>query len=350
MINELGIRGAVLAAALVFLAGCGGGGDADAPAAGELDRVAPTVTYVTPSNNASNAGTNARLTVTFSEAMSESSLAAAIGVIDEASGSAVALHGISFDRTNNIATLTPAAPLAPNRSYRAEISTSARDLVGNSLADAHAWRFATAGSADTTAPTVTSHAPGVGATDVPTGTAVAMSFSEPMDVTTVGAAFTLSGNGTEVAGALAYAGQAAVFTPGAPLEPRTRYVATLRRAAADLAGNALASDVVWAFTTGAGADTTPPIVLSVSPVSGATQVPRDAALVATFNEPIYPFVYGSIDGVLVEVAIDYATHTVTMVPTAPLRASGSYTGSAQVKDLAGNLMPAPYRWSFVTAP
>lgn len=353
MVNEFRAWGAVLAT--VFLvAGCGGGGDGDGDGdesvAGALDKVAPTVTYVTPSNNASNVGTNARLTITFSETMSESSLASAIGVIDETSGSAVALQGIAFDRSNNIATLSPEAPLTPNRVYRAEVSNAAKDLAGNPLAEAYTWRFGTGGSADTTAPTVTSHAPGSGATKVPTDTAVAMSFSEPMDVASVGAAFTLSGAGTVIAGRLAYVGQAAVFTPSAPLEPRTNYVATLRRAAADLAGNAMAADVVWTFTTGAGADRTPPLVLSVSPANGTTQVPRDSALVVTFSEPIYPFVYGLIDGVLVEVDIDYATHTVSVIPTVPLRSNGRYTGSVQAKDLSGNAMDAPYRWGFVTAP
>jgi hypothetical protein len=349
MIKMFRAWGAVVSAAL-FVAGCGGGGDGGASDAGAFDKVAPTVSYVTPANNAGNIGTNARLTATFSEAMSEASLASAIGMIDEASGSVIALQSITFDLVNNIATITPQAPLTPNRVYRAEVSTSARDLGGNSLADAYAWRFSTGGSADTTAPTVTSHAPVSGATGVSTDTGVAMSFSEPMDVASVGAAFALTRSGTVIAGKLAYVGQAAVFTPDALLEPNVNYVATLRNTATDLAGNALANDLVWAFSTGAGADSTPPSVLSVSPANDATQVPRNSTLSVTFSEPIYPFVYGSIDGVLVEVAIDYTTNTVSVIPTVPLRSSGSYNSSAQARDLAGNAMGDPYRWGFVTAP
>ena len=349
MINKLRAWGAVLSAALL-LAGCGGGGGGDGSIAGALDTVAPTVTYVTPANNSENVGTNARLTVTFSETMSASSLASAIGVVDDASGAAIPLQSVEFDLVNNIATITPQEPLTPNRTYRAEVSTSARDLGGNALADAYAWRFGTGGSADTTAPTVTSHAPVSGATGVPTDTGVAMSFSEPMNVASVGAAFALSQGGTVIAGKLAYVGQAAIFTPDAPLAPGADYVATLRHTASDLAGNGLAADLVWSFTTGLGADTTPPSVLSVSPANDATQVPRNSALSATFSEPIYPFVYGSIDGVLVEVAIDYTTNTVSVIPTVPLRSNGSYASSAQARDLAGNAMVVPYRWGFVTAP
>ncbi len=349
MINELRAWGAALLAALL-LAGCGGGGDSDGSIAGSLDTVAPTVTYVTPSNNAENVGTNARLTVTFSEAMSASSLALAIGVVDDASGAAVPLQSVAFDLVNNIATITPQAPLTPNRTYRAEVATSARDLGGNALAEAYAWRFGTGGSADTTAPTVTSHAPLSGEIGVPVDTGIAMSFSEPMNVASVGAAFVLSQGGTAIAGKLAYVGQAAVFTPDAPLVAGADYVATLRNTASDLAGNGLATNLVWSFTTGPGADTTPPSVLRVSPAIDATQVPRDAVLSVTFNEPIYPFVYGSIDGVLVEVAIDYTTNTVSVIPTVPLRPNASYSSSAQARDLAGNAMVAPYRWGFVTEP
>ena len=335
-----------------LLSGCGGGSgsDSDGSVAGALDNTPPAVSYVTPSNNAGNVGTNARLTITFSETMDEASLASSIALVDEASGSVIVLRDISFDRTNNIATLTLQAPLTPQRRYRAEVSTSARDLASNALASAYAWRFDTGAGEDSTAPTVTSHTPAAGATGVPTDGAVAMSFSEPMDVASVSAAFTLSGGGNAVAGRLAYVGQAAVFKPDAALAPGSAYVATLRRTATDLAGNALAGDVVWSFSTGSGTDRTPPLVLNVSPTIDAAQVPRNAVLAVTFSEPIYPFVFGSIDGAMVEVAIDYATNTATMIPTTALRANASYTASASARDLAGNAMPEPYRWVFFTGP
>ena len=338
-------------AAAFLLSGCGGGSsDSDSPVAGALDNTAPAVSYVTPSNNAGNVGTNTRLTITFSETMDEASLASSIAVVDDASGSAIVLRDISFDRANNIATLTLQSPLAPQRRYRAEVSTSARDLASNALGSAYAWRFDTGAGDDATAPAVTSHTPAAGATGVPTDGAVAMSFSEPMDVASVSAAFTLSVGGNAVAGRLAYVGQAAVFRPDAALSPGSTYMATLRRTAADLAGNALASDVVWSFSTGSDADRTPPLVLSVSPAIDASQVPRNAVLSVTFSEPIYPFVFGSIDGAMVEVAIDYATNTATMIPTTALRANAGYTGSASARDLAGNAMPEPYRWVFFTGP
>ena len=81
------------------------------------------------------------------------------------------------------------------------------------------------------------------------------------------------------------------------------------------------------------ADTTPPVVLGVSPAPGATDVAHDEPMSVTFDEPIYPFLYGSIDGVLVEVAIDYTTLTARMRPTAPLRSNVVYGGSAHLATL-----------------
>jgi hypothetical protein len=70
----------------------------------------------------------------------------------------------------------------------------------------------------------------------------------------------------------------------------------------------------------------------------------------TFDEPIYPFVYGTIDGVATEVSIDHATLTVSVISTVPLRSAASHSASVTARDLAGNVAPVAYRWGFVTAP
>ena len=50
-----------------------------------------------------------------------------------------------------------------------------------------------------------------------------------------------------------------------------------------MAGNALASNYNWSFTTVAG-DITPPTVSSVTPVNGATGVSVSTTATAVFNE------------------------------------------------------------------
>src|SRR5438309_4496240 len=94
-----------------------------------------------------------------------------------------------------------------------------------------------------------------------------------MNPLTIGTAtFNLKQGTTAVAGAVSYAGVTATFTPAGNLAPLTAYTATITTGARDLAGNALAANFVWTFTTGATADTTAPTVVATVPANAATAV------------------------------------------------------------------------------
>ncbi len=149
-----------------------------------------------------------------------------------------------------------------------------------------------AGALDTTRPTVTSTVPAAGATGVALNTSVTASFSEPMDPSTITTGtFTLAcPAGTAIAGTVSYAssGNTATFDPASNLPASTTCTATITTGARDTAGNALASNFVWTFTTGAAADTTPPIITSRNPANGATGVCLQKRINATFNEAMDP--------------------------------------------------------------
>jgi hypothetical protein len=103
---------------------------------------------------------------------------------------------------------------------------------------------------DTVAPTISATNPLDGATGVAIITA---SFSEAMKASTLTTGtFTLTGP-APVTGTVTYDASThrARFTPTSALTPSTNYAATITTGAADLAGNALASDHVWTFTTAA---------------------------------------------------------------------------------------------------
>jgi hypothetical protein len=70
---------------------------------------------------------------------------------------------------------------------------------------------------------------------------------DPLTLTTV--TFTLKQRATDVLGAVTYAGVTATFTPDVDLAPTTNYTATITAGVKDLAGNPLAVDKVWSFTT-----------------------------------------------------------------------------------------------------
>jgi hypothetical protein len=89
-----------------------------------------------------------------------------------------------------------------------------------------------------------------------TGVAViTVSFSEAMNASTINATtFTVTGPGaTPVAGTVVYDGSSKIarFTPTSALAPGTGYSATITTGAKDVAGNTLASNHAWSFTTSA---------------------------------------------------------------------------------------------------
>ncbi len=119
---------------------------------------------------------------------------------------------------------------------------------------------------DTTAPTVS---PGV-QVNAPRNEVTAV-FSEPMNSATVNTStFTLEDNsGTPVMGGVTYSGVTATFTPNVQLASSTTYTATITTGAKDIAGNPVASDVIWSFTT----------------ASGNIQISWDANLETAVNSP-----------------------------------------------------------------
>ena len=142
------------------------------------------------------------------------------------------------------------------------ITVTARDAANNLGTDTLSVTY----TPDTTAPTVTGRSPAVGATNVALGTNVTATFNEALDPATVSTStFELRNpGGALVAATVGWnaATLTATLTPSAPLTASTVYTATLRGGATgmkDLAGNALAANVTWSFTTGAGACAANPI-------------------------------------------------------------------------------------------
>ncbi len=99
---------------------------------------------------------------------------------------------------------------------------------------------------DTTPPVVSVTSPVSNATGVSVNTAITATFGEAMNAATVtDTTFTISG----VAGTVSCSGTTAVFTPSSPLAYSTRYTATITKGVKDMAGNAMAANYSWSFTT-----------------------------------------------------------------------------------------------------
>ncbi|MET3176823.1 UNVERIFIED_ORG: hypothetical protein ABIB52_004701 [Arthrobacter sp. UYCu721] len=127
------------------------------------------------------------------------------------------------------------------------------------------------GGGDTTAPTVTAVSPDDKATGVAVNTNVTGTFSEAMNASTVTSdTFTLTAGTTTVPAAVTYnsTDKLATLNPSADLTVGTTYTATIKGGSSgvkDVAGNALASDKTWTFTTAtAGGGTSETVTLTAT--------------------------------------------------------------------------------------
>jgi hypothetical protein len=220
---------------------------------------------------------------------------------------------------------------------------------------------------DTTAPAVTSTAPANNAAAVPIGNSLTATFTEPMDPLTINpTTFTLSQGTTVVPGEVTYSGVTAVYNPTSDLAANTNYTATVSTGAKDLAGNGLAVNKVWSFTTAFGPDTTRPTVTLTVPANAATGIAINSTVAATFSETMDPLTINpttftlSQGTTVVPGEVTYSGVTAVFTPDTLLAANTSHTATiaAEATDLAGNELagnqaPVPassaHVWTFETA-
>jgi uncharacterized protein (TIGR03437 family) len=232
----------------------------------------PTVISTVPANAASGVPIGNKLSAAFSEAMDPATISTSTFTLTQ--GATPVSGAVTYVGTT--ATFTPLSSLVPSAAYTATITTGAKDLAGNALASNYVWSFTAGSSTNTTPPTVTSTVPANGTQGVTIGSNITATFSEAMNPSTITTAtFTLQQGATPVSGTVTYSGTTAIFAPLSSLAAGTAYTATITNGAQDLAGNALASNYVWSFATGATA--APPAPVIQSTVSDASYLAPVAA-------------------------------------------------------------------------
>ncbi|MBF8258450.1 MAG: repeat-containing protein [Actinobacteria bacterium] len=319
------------------------------------DTTPPTIIVTNPVNRATGVPLATIITAAFSEPVTNVTettfLLAADGVPVPGK---VTVNGA-------MAMFTPSAPLAPPpyygyyflgvSVYQVTITTGVTDLSGNHLATEHTWAFTTHPNFDTTAPVVATTTPVEGSSGVPVGTFIIATFSEPVTNVTE-TTFLLTANGVPVPGKVTVNRLSAFFTPSAPLPTGASCTAMVTTGVRDFAGNPLATDCTWTFTTNQAADTTPPTVSSTTPVEGATGVPVGTSITAMFTEPVTNLSEATFllaaDGAPVSGKVTLNGPTATFTPSTPLSVGPTYraTITTGVKDLSGNASATDYNWSF----
>jgi hypothetical protein len=230
----------------------------------------PTVISTIPANAATGVAINQKISATFSTAMNPSTITATTFTVKQ--GSTAVAGTVNYVGTS--ATFAPTANLAANTTFGATITAGVKDLAGTAMVADYNWSFTTGTTVDSTAPTVTSTDPADKATVVGLDKKVSAVFSKAMDPLTItGTTFTLATCSTApgcptpttpVTGAVTYAGAnvTATFAPQSNLAASTTYRGTVTTGAKDLAGNALAANYTWTFTTGAPAPP-PPLAINL---------------------------------------------------------------------------------------
>jgi hypothetical protein len=321
---------------------------------------APAVTATVPANGATLVPVKQVLTATFNVAMDPTTLTTSTFTLTGPGGAAVA-GTVTFSGTT--ATFTPTTSLAASTLYTATITTGAKDVTGNPLPSNYVWTFTTG-----PIPIVVSTNPANGATNVPRNQKIIATFSQPMTAATITAVGTftvaVTTGGAAVPGTVTYvaATNTATFSSTAILAASTQYTATITTAAQSAAGNNLAGNFVWSFTTGLTSDITPPAITVTNPVSGATSVPTNQTITATFSKVMDSAtitaagtfaVTVTTGGAAVAGTVSYAGTTATFTPTANFAANTQFTATitAAAKDLSGNALIAgvvPDPWNFTT--
>ena len=245
---------------------------------------APAVVNVSPASNATGVPLNAVVDVQYSEALTSASVVAA-NVYLRGPGGTIATT-ITQDTTGTILHLKPSSLLAANAQYCAYVQNAQGT---NGLSAQNLYYCFTAGTTSATvAPTVVTVSPANGLSGVPLNANVGVTFSAPIDPTTVsGTTIQLSGGGmTSMPASISLTNnnQTVEIAPEAPLPPSTQMTLTIS-GVTDVAGNVIATHTTQ-FTTGTAAATAAPGVVTANPVPNATAVPLNAAISLQANAEI----------------------------------------------------------------
>ncbi|MCW2986674.1 MAG: hypothetical protein JWR63_4244 [Conexibacter sp.] len=317
----------------------------------------PAVISTTPDPGAGSVAINTTVKATFDRDMTASTITSSSFTLSPQVGSPVAAT-VTYDAASATATLTPATALDPSRQYTATLTTAVQGGDGTALAAAKTWSFTTADPI-----TVTDKVPAPLATGVSAGAIVRATFSRAADATTLTTAnVTLkTSGGTSVTGTVSYDAttRTASFVPSAKLALSTTYTAKVAAAVKAADGSTLGADVSWTFTT-AATQTAAPTVVATSPSAGATSVPTDNVVTATFDRAMDA---ATITGqnvllrdsasvtVAATISYDAASQTARITPTAALGSAKVYTAqlTTAVRAADGTPLAATVTWSFTTA-
>jgi len=316
--------------------------------------VRPEVIATSPVTEATEIATNTEINATFSVEMNPETITNSSFTVHQ--GTASVAGTTSYSGTT--ASFIPSANLTPNVLYKATLTTGIKNMAGSGMAKNYEWNFTTGDIPDVILPTITLTNPINNATDVALNYQIVTTFSEPMNSATITSlTYTLKQGTISVSGDIVYTGNTASFTPVDDLLPNKVYTVTITTGAKDMAGNGLAVNSVFTFTTGDVQDVVLPMVNSTDPLNNATGIARNKVISIGFSEAMDASTISTATFTVkqgttpVTGIVAYSGTTATFTPSAILDANVEYTATIATgaKDLAGNALAANTVWRFTTS-
>jgi hypothetical protein len=183
----------------------------------------------------------------------------------------IAMEGVFAWPSSDHFAFTPYAAFTRSKSYRIKVTTQAEDSDGNSLKEDFIRDFRA--SSDSTRPILVAAIPAPETAVASLRPEIALTFSEPMDVTSVINALSLS---PDASGYVVDSGDATTFRYALTedLKWQTHYELAISETARDQAGNSLGKAERRTFFT--GIESVCPSVLSVTDVDSSFGIPADS--------------------------------------------------------------------------
>ncbi|MBI4727568.1 Ig-like domain-containing protein [candidate division TA06 bacterium] len=312
----------------------------------EGDLTPPVVNSSYPAGDTSGAFVrNHAITMTFSEAMQQSSVQSAF--------SASNVSG-SFYWIGNTFTFVPDTAFAPNDTVFVSITGNALDLADNGLSPVFNKWYLTSDWLDTTAPTVWAHRPLPDSENISIGTDVMAYASETLSEWSTKALTLTDSAGVKVTGntILGWNASTLQYMPSYNLKYNTRYIVTIDTSLRDLCWNQLAVNYSWSFRT--EKDTVKPTVVSVSPAAGDTGITVNTSITVCFSEPMDKASAQAALSLVPAVAFSGYSWQGDTLMTAALAETLSFKKQYRInvdttaRDAAGNRLAAVHSSTFTT--
>ena len=203
-------------------------------------------------------------------------------------------------------------------------------------------------------PEVIATSPVNGEISVALNRVITVTFNEEMNSSTINSSsFTIVDGTTSIPGVISYSGITASFTPIVNLVANKTYIGKITTTVKDTRGNALQENFIWTFSTGTSLQ---PVVISTDPANNDTGVVLNKIITTTFNTAMNPT---TINGTtftlkqgttLIAGVVTYSGTMASFIPTLPLTANTTYTGTITTGALntAGIALTNDYVWNFTT--